>query len=66
MQYIIYYLLGGVLFNFIYDLLIDKLGDKSLRFSTTARIIFGLVWPFYVLAFIRNFFIYFFKNKQDD
>lgn len=66
MQYIIYYLLGGVLFNFIYDLLIDKLDNQSLRFTIGERIAVGLVWPIYVIAFLRNFFIHFFKNNQDD
>jgi hypothetical protein len=66
MQYIIYYLLGGVLFNFLYDLLVDKLDNQSLRFTMKERIAVGLVWPIYIIAFLRNFFIQLFKNNQDD
>lgn len=66
MQYFLYYLLGGVLFNFIYDLLIDKLGNQALRFTMKERIAVGLVWPLYILMFLRNFFIHLFKNNQDD
>ena len=66
MQHIIYYLLGGILFNFIYDLLVDKLGNEAVRFTMKERIAVGLIWPIYTIIFIRNLFIHLFKNNQDD
>jgi len=66
MQYIIYYLLGGVILNLIYDLIVDVLSKPSLRFTMKERIAVGLVWPLYVLMFMRNLFIQLFKNNPDD
>lgn len=66
MQYIIYYLLGGILFNLLYDLLVDKLNNQALRFTIGERIAVGLFWPIYLILFLRNFFIQLFKNNQDD
>ena len=66
MQYIIYYLLGGVIFNLIYDLIVDELANRHLRFTIKERIEVGLVWPIYLILFLRNFFIQLFKNNKDD
>ena len=63
MQYIIYYLIGGLLLNLIYDLIVDELANQDLRFTTKERIIVGLVWPIYLISFIKNVF---FKNNKND
>lgn len=66
MDYIIYYCIVGVAFNFGYDLTVDKMQREDLRFTIGERIIVGLFWPLYVIAFTINFFKELFKNKKDD
>ena len=52
---LIYYLMGGVAFNFCYDLLVSHAGNEEWRFTMRERFITLLVWPIYVLVFIFNF-----------
>jgi hypothetical protein len=47
--------MGGVCFNFGYDLVVNKIGDEDLRFSTMERISVGLIWPIFTLIFFINF-----------
>ena len=69
-SYIIYYLLIGALFNMLYDLMVDWLQAKgntdSIRFSMKERIFVALIWPIYLIFFVRNFFIQLLKNKNND
>jgi len=69
-SYILYYLLGGILFNVIYDLVVDWLYStgvtQDLRFSIKERLFVGLIWPFYLIVLIKNLFNQLFKNKDND
>lgn len=52
---LIYYLMGGVAFNFCYDLLVSHAGNEEWRFTMRERLITLAVWPIYALVFIFNF-----------
>jgi len=62
-QELVYYLLCGVIFNFIYDSLINFLGKEfeKLRFSLLERIIVGLFWPIALIRMIIGFISTFIK-----
>jgi hypothetical protein len=53
--YIFYYVSIGVLFNFLFDKVIDYLEQEQIRFTTMERIITSLLWPIAVLVFVYNF-----------
>jgi len=60
--YIGLYFLCGVLFNFVYDLLIDLQQDEEHRFTWTERLSVVLIWPIATLIFLFYFFKAFFTN----
>ena len=49
---LITYVLVGVALNFMYDLLINKLGDESTRFTVAERITATILWPILLIMFI--------------
>ena len=53
--YIFYYVSIGVLFNFLFDKVIDFLEQEQIRFTTMERIVTTLLWPIAVLVFLYNF-----------
>ena len=53
--YIFYYVSIGVLFNFLFDKVIDFLEQEQIRFTTMERIITSLLWPIALLVFLYNF-----------
>ena len=53
--YIFYYVSIGVLFNFLFDKVIDYLEQEHIRFTTMERIVTTLLWPVAVLVFVYNF-----------
>ena len=53
--YIFYYVSIGVLFNFLFDKVIDYLEQEQIRFTTMERIVTTLLWPIAVLVFVYNF-----------
>lgn len=53
--YIFYYVSIGVLFNFLFDKVIDYLEQEHIRFTTMERIVTTLLWPIAVLVFVYNF-----------
>ena len=55
---IITYLIIGVVFNFVFDLLVNVSGDEDHRFTMFERLTMTLIWP----IGIGMFAIYFFKN----
>lgn len=65
-NYIIYYILIGIVFNMLYDLLVDYLrnqgNDSDIRFTLKERIIVTLLWPIYATGLIVNIFINLFKK----
>ena len=53
--YIFYYVSIGVLFNFLFDKVIDYLEQEQIRFTTMERIVTTLLWPIALLVFLYNF-----------
>lgn len=52
------YLIIGVVFNFLFDKLVDFNESEEFRFSIKERIIMTFIWPVGVGMFV----VYFFKN----
>jgi len=52
---IITYLIIGVIFNFVFDLLVNLSGSEDHRFTMFERLVMTLVWPIGVLAFVFHF-----------
>lgn len=69
-SYLTYYLLVGVVFNFLYDLMVDYLQrnghEGNIRFNMVERVIVCLLWPIYLLLFIRNLYKEASKKNKDD
>lgn len=69
-KYVFYYLLIGLTFNLIYDILIDYIKTKGKtdenRFTMTERIFVALIWPIYSSLFIVNFFKLLVKKNKND
>ena len=63
---IIYYVIAGVAFNFLWDLIISKTETEEYRFTAVERVIVTLIWPvavgFFLITLIKNLF---FNNNQD-
>jgi hypothetical protein len=53
--YTIYYVFIGVLFNFLFDKIVDFLEQEQIRFNLMERIITSLLWPIALLVFLYNF-----------
>jgi hypothetical protein len=56
---IIWYVFGGVLTNFIYDLTVSRIHEltqdeetEGLRLGMSERIWVGLIWPIFIITFI--------------
>ena len=57
MEFLLYYAIGGFLFNLIWDLLVSFLVNKDLLNETTRlkgveRLIVGFIWPYGLALFI--------------
>jgi len=65
-QYVLYYCMGGVVFNAFYDFVVSKIGNEDLRFNMMERISIGLVWPVFTLIFIVNFIKQLFNGNNND
>lgn len=63
---IIYYVIVGVAFNFVWDLIISKFQAEENRFTMVERLIIVAIWPvaagFFFFTLIKNLF---FDNNQD-
>jgi len=57
-DYILTYLLCGVTFNLLFDMLINVLGEdmEENRFTMSERIVVALTWPIHLFKFIIGFF----------
>lgn len=57
-NYILAYILCGVTFNFLFDMLINVLGEdmEGNRFTILERIIVTITWPIPLIKFIIGFF----------
>lgn len=60
--YISLYLLGGVVFNFIYDKIIDSQEIEENRLNLIERMWAGVLWPIAVTVFLVAFFKSMFRN----
>lgn len=58
---IVTYLMIGVVFNFVFDLLVNSSGNEDHRFNMLERLVMTLIWPIGILTFI----FYFIKNIID-
>lgn len=63
---IIYYVIAGVAFNFLWDLVISKFQAEDNRFTMLERLVVVVIWPVAVLFFfytlIKNLL---FNNDQE-
>jgi hypothetical protein len=63
---IIYYVIAGVAFNYLWDLIISKFRAEENRFTMLERVTVTIIWPVAVLFFfytlIKNLF---FNNDQE-
>jgi len=48
---ILAYIAIGVALNFLYDLLISKLGTEEHRFTLVERIVTTILWPIFLITF---------------
>lgn len=54
-MYIMYYLFAGIVFNFLFDKLVDYTEVEDMRFSSLERVYTTLIWPIALIVFIYNF-----------
>jgi hypothetical protein len=63
---IIYYVIAGVAFNFLWDLIISKFQAEDNRFTMLERLVVIAIWPvaigFFLFILIKNLF---FNNDQE-
>ena len=52
---ILTYIFIGVIFNFLFDLVVNYLGDEEQRFTMKERISTTLIWPIALIIFLYNF-----------
>lgn len=63
---IISYVIAGVAFNFLWDLIISKFQAEDNRFNMLERLVVVVIWPvavvFFFYTLIKNLF---FNNDQE-
>jgi hypothetical protein len=55
LNYFIYYLMFGLLTNFIIDLLSDHLNSKN-RLSIVEKVFVGLLWPWAIYKIVSEYY----------
>lgn len=60
------YITVGVIFNLVYDLVINYIKKEELRFNIIEHIVFTIIWPIYVIVFIFNAILTIIKNGDKD
>ena len=60
---VITYLIIGVVFNFLFDKLVDFNESEEYRFTIKERVIMTFIWPVGAGMFAIYFFKQFFSNK---
>jgi len=53
-RYVLNYIICGIIFTMIYDWLLSRLEDKSVRFNNLERVLMVILWPFMLLITIIN------------
>lgn len=61
---VITYLIIGVVFNFLFDKLVDFNESEEYRFTMKERITMTLIWPIGLGMFAIHFFKQFFGNNR--
>lgn len=63
---IIYYIIVGVAFNFLWDVIISKTQNEENRFTMLERLVVIGIWPvailFFIYTLLKNLF---FGNNQE-
>ena len=59
---ILFYLMSGVIINFLYDQFIDW-SEAEYRFNLRERLIVGLLWPLALILFIYHALKTYFGNE---
>ena len=55
LNYILTYLFIGVIFNFLFDLIINYIESEEHRFTIMERVMTTLLWPIALIVFVFNF-----------
>jgi len=55
LNYILTYLFIGVIFNFLFDLIINYIESEEHRFTMMERVMTTLLWPIALIVFVFNF-----------
>jgi len=55
LNYIFTYLSIGVVFNFLFDLIINYIESEEHRFTIMERVMTTLLWPIALIVFVFNF-----------
>jgi len=55
LNYILTYLFIGVVFNFLFDLIVNYIEHEQARFTMMERVMTTLLWPVALIVFIFNF-----------
>ena len=55
LTYIFYYVSIGVLFNFLFDIIVTYVEHEQARFTMMERIVTTLLWPIALTVFVFNF-----------
>jgi hypothetical protein len=55
LNYIFTYLFIGVVFNFLFDLIINYIESEEHRFTLMERLMTTLLWPIAFAVFVFNF-----------
>lgn len=63
---IIWYLIVGVAFNFLWDLLINSTEMENYRFTNVERFTVILIWPIALLFFVGMFIKTFLFGDNND
>ena len=52
MSYVLYYLLAGIYFNLIWDLMTTWIAKEEIRLDVSERIFHLIVWPITTIRFL--------------
>ena len=64
-QYLLYYIMVGVVLNAAYDFIISRIDREELRFNMAERLVFCAIWPIYFIFFLLNFIKHFTNNDDE-
>jgi hypothetical protein len=65
-QYLLYYIMVGVVLNAAYDFIISRIDKEELRLNMAERLVFCAIWPIYFIFFLFNFIKHNTNNNDDE